>query len=388
MSHPPGKPAMDLFVPRLAAFYVAHFIVAGIQMPFFPVWLDAHGLDARAIGVVLAAPMVVRIFAVPAATRLADRFGVLRGALITAAAAATAGYALVGMASGFVPILVAVTLASVAYGPIFPLTDTYALRGLAERRRAYGPVRLWGSAAFMAANISAGLVLGIIAPVNLIWLIVAALGFTMVAATGLAATSEHAPQTDAPAPHAPLWRMPVFVAALAAVSLIQASHALFYGFATLDWTARGLDGPTIGVLWALAVVAEIVLFAFSGRLPRWIGPVELMALGACGAVIRWTAMAFEPPLAALPFLQCLHALSFGATHLGALQFIVRVAPARMAATAQGDLSAAQSVVMFGVMSLSGVLYAAYGGHAYAVMAAVAAAGGLIVFGLLWQERHT
>ena len=30
----------------------------------------------------------------------------------------------------------------------------------------------------------------------------------------------------------------------------------------------------IGVLWALGVVAEIVLFAFAGRLPPAIGPVD------------------------------------------------------------------------------------------------------------------
>ena len=31
---------------------------------------------------------------------------------------------------------------------------------------------------------------------------------------------------------------------------------------------KGFDGATIGVLWALGVAAEIVLFAFAARLPR------------------------------------------------------------------------------------------------------------------------
>ena len=52
-----------------------------------------------------------------------------------------------------------------------------------------------------------------------------------------------------------------------------------------------------------------------------IRPVDLIGLGAIGATVRWTAMAFDPPAGILPLLQCLHGLSFGATHLGAMYFL-------------------------------------------------------------------
>ena len=61
------------FVPRLAALYVALFILPGIQMPFFPVWLKAKDVDASLIGVVLAVPMVARVLAIPVVAREADR---------------------------------------------------------------------------------------------------------------------------------------------------------------------------------------------------------------------------------------------------------------------------------------------------------------------------
>ena len=38
-------------------------------------------------------------------------------------------------------------------------------------------------------------------------------------------------------------------------------------------------------------------------------------------------MALDPPVLALPFLQLLHALSFGATHLGALAYVAACAGA-------------------------------------------------------------
>jgi PPP family 3-phenylpropionic acid transporter len=75
-------------------------------------------------------------------------------------------------------------------------------------------------------------------------------------------------------------------------------------------------------------------------------------------------------------LQCLHALSFGATHLGAVAVVARRAPAELAATAQGYFAVALGLVMAAALGVSGVLYAHWGGFAYAAMALVAAAGAL------------
>ncbi|MEX1084100.1 MAG: MFS transporter, partial [Xanthobacteraceae bacterium] len=152
MLHDPQKIASG-FVRALALFYCALFVAIGIQLPFFPLWLEAKGLDAQMIGLVLAAPMVVRIFAIPVATRIADRRQALRGAIVAATVAAAAGNLAVGFADGGMAILIVFSLASVAFTPIMPLAEAYALRGLAHVGRAYGPVRLWGSAAFIVGSL-------------------------------------------------------------------------------------------------------------------------------------------------------------------------------------------------------------------------------------------
>jgi MFS transporter, PPP family, 3-phenylpropionic acid transporter len=79
------------------------------------------------------------------------------------------------------------------------------------------------------------------------------------------------------------------------------------------WRAKGLNAATIGGLWGLAVMAEIALFAVSARFPQRIGSLSLLGIGALGAVLRWGAMDFNPPLVMLPMLQLLHAFSLGAT---------------------------------------------------------------------------
>ena len=364
------------FAWRLAIFYAALFVALGVQLPFLPLWLAAKGLDAGAIGIALALPMIVRVFAIPLATRGADRHDALRMAIVIAAGMAVLGYGAVGVAQGAAVITMALALASVFYTPIMPLADAYALRGLGCLRRAYGPVRLWGSADFIVGSFGAGLLLDLIAARELIWLMVAALTITAAAAYALAPLPPHQgnPSATQLSSARDLLRDGAFLAAAAAASLIQASHAVYYGFSALDWRAAGLDGGAIGALWALAVVAEIALFAISGRLP--LAPTTLLMFGAAGAVVRWSAMAFDPPTALLPPLQCLHALSFGATHLGALGFMARAAPAELGATAQGYLAVALGLVMAAAMGISGVLFARWGGLAYGAMALAAAAGGI------------
>jgi PPP family 3-phenylpropionic acid transporter len=287
--------------------------------------------------------------------------------------------ALLGTVGGFVPILIAAVLLGFMSAPLLPMIDAYGLKGLALRARAYGPVRLWGSVAFMAANLSAGLMLAALAPSDLIWLIFAG-NCTVVAAAFMLVPlpRDEAPQRSVPR-HSHL-RQPSFLAIAAAASFIQASHAVYYAFSTLDWSSKGYGGATIGMLWALGVAAEIVLFAFAPRLPGSIGPVTLILIGAAGALVRWTATAFDPPLVLLAPLQALHALSFGATHLGTMMFLSRNAPEGGRAAAQGDIATASTLAMAAASALSGLLYAAGGSHAYLAMAALAAAGG--VFALL------
>jgi PPP family 3-phenylpropionic acid transporter len=377
MANNPHKFAGGDFALRLAVFYAALFITLGVQLPLLPIWLAAKGLDAGMIGVVLALPMVVRIFAIPAAALMADRRDALRLVIIIAVGASVVGFGALALAEGVFAIMTVFVLASTAYTPVMLLADAYALRGLAQWGRAYGPVRLWGSAAFIGATFGAGYLLDAMEPRHLIWLIVAAMGMTAVAAWLLAPLEPGRGGPPAITPSARwLLRDPTFLAFAAAASLIQASHAVYYGFSTIDWLAAGFDGVTIGALWALGVVAEIVLFAVSARLPSALTPTVMLLIGAAGAVIRWTAMALEPPAIALPAVQCLHALSFGATHLGTLAFVARVAPPGLATTVQGYIVVALGLVMAVAMVISGVLYGRYGGLAYGAMAVAASAGGL------------
>ena len=134
-------------------------------------------------------------------------------------------------------------------------------------------MRLWGSGTFIVGSLGAGLLVDVVRPTDLIWLMAAA--FLLMALISLALPALGPAPRARPASAIAFMRSPGFLSIAAAASLIQASHALYYGFSTLDWTAAGLDGRTIGALWAIGVVAEIILFAVSGRLPAVFSPMLL-----------------------------------------------------------------------------------------------------------------
>jgi PPP family 3-phenylpropionic acid transporter len=366
-------------------FYAASFLVVGIQLPFWPLWLAGRGLDARAIALVFAAAIWAKVVASPALGALADRFGQRRAVMIGLAACACAAYAGLWPVAGFWPLLALNLVAGTAQSALMPLGDSITLAAVRSDGLDYGRVRVWGSVTFILAAIGSGAALALSPPVSqadnqVLLLVLAASAVLLVACIGIprAARAALPMRSRSSAPHGDLWRLArdrrfwLFVVSAAA---LQSSHQLYYGFGTLYWRELGFSDAVIGILWAEGVVAEIVLFWYSAPFVAGIGPIGLMALGGVAGIVRWSLMGVLPGLTAAAGLQLLHALSFGASHLGAMHFMARSVPPGAAASAQSLYAALSAGLGSGlVMLVAGALYAAYGGHAYPFMALLSAAG--------------
>jgi MFS transporter, PPP family, 3-phenylpropionic acid transporter len=369
VSHPKHLPV------RIVALYIAIYAFVGVQLPFSPIWLAAKGLDARLIAFVLSATMLVRIVAIPVVTRLVDRFGGLRGALIVISAMSTIGYIALGLTNGIFGIFSVLTITWVPLAPLGTLLDAYTLKSVRAGSWSYGSFRLWGSLAFLFSTLGAGVLLEYIAPSSLIWVQVVALFAVTGAAVTLRSTHDgplglHPPGVS----RRRLYLSTQYLAVILAASMVQASHAFFYGFSAIDWSHRGFSQSVIGGLWSIGVAAEITMFAVASRLSTRMTPLALLRLGAGAAVVRWIAMAADPPIFILPFLQSLHGLSFAATFLGSIQIIAKIAGDRQLTVAQGDLAVTTLAATAGCTALSGVLYESYGSHTYIFMALIAFVG--------------
>jgi MFS transporter, PPP family, 3-phenylpropionic acid transporter len=369
------------FATRLALFYGTLFGLGGTYLPFFPVWLKAVGIDASWIGIITAVPSVTRFTILPLVTGLAERRQSLRGAMIVTAFVTALGFWVVGTQHQPFPVFLAFAVTACVWTPMVPLTDAYALRGVARYGLDYGPLRLWGSAAFIVGALACGLLVDVIAARQLVWVIAAVAGLGAVVGLGLQPLDHPKPAPAALPGARALLREPGFLAIIAASALIQGSHAAYYTFASITWQGSGLGGLTIAGLWALGVLAEIVVFALS---PRFTLPsAVLVVIGALSAVARWLITAQEPSAAVLAMVQLAHGLTYGLTQVGTMGLLVRHVPGHVMARGQGYLAACGGIVTGSASILSGAIYARYGQGVYYVMAAMALSGAIV----MWLARH-
>lgn len=370
---------------RVSVFFAALFLIYGVHIPYLPLWLEWRGLTAAEIGIVTAVPYFARLVVTPTVAFAADRIGDHRRVIVMLAGAVLVLTLLLAQSDGFWPILIVSATLAVTTWTIMPLTETVAIAGV-RRGLDYGRMRLWGSLTFIAASFIGGAVIDWSGRGAGVWLLVAGAAATLAAAFLLPRRDTLPPLAAAPAGDGTargidaatvlrLARDARFVLFLLAIGTVMASHAALYTFGSIIWQSQGLSPAWIGALWAIGVFTEIALFAWSAPFVIRLGAIGLLLAGAIGAVVRWAAMAFDPPLAMLVPLQMLHGLTYGAAHLGAIHFIGRAVPEAAGGTAQGLYSTIAAGVMHGLATvLSGLVFAAHGSATYWAMAALSTVG--------------
>jgi len=109
---------------------------------------------------------------------------------------------------------------------------------------------------------------------------------------------------------------------IVAAFFLQASHGSYYSFYSLYLESYGYSRLLIGQLWALGVIAEIIVFMLMYKLLPRFGARKLFLSALLLTSLRWLLIAaFADNLAVLLFAQLLHAASFGVIHAVAIHLI-------------------------------------------------------------------
>lgn len=364
----PHHPAL-----RLSALYAAMFCVIGAQTPFWPLWLQSRGMTAAQIGLLLGAMYWSKLVTNPLIAQFVDSFGHRRRVMIGLAATNCGLFSLYLWSSSFPALLALGVLSGSLLAGLMPLSETVTMTLAKRQALDYGRVRLWGSLSFILLANGTGYAIAQSSADAVVWIMLGGLAMTFVAVCGLPEEDAPRPQRDDRLPFRDLFRNRTYVFFLVTASLTQASHSVYYGFSSLYWQSLGHSTVVIGGLWALGVIAEIALFAFSGAVVRAVGAPRLLLLGAVGGCLRWTALGIvTDPWLIAPF-QGLHAATFGATHLGAMHLISHTVDPRLSARAQALYSSFAMGLVPGIGLLAaGKIYGLWHGQAFWAGAIVAA----------------
>ncbi|MEX0956236.1 MAG: MFS transporter [Rhizobiaceae bacterium] len=374
------------FEPRLSFLIAAIFLPMGIHLPYFPLWLEDSGFSPTQIAIVLSAPMFLRILTTPFITAFADTVGDRAHVLIAAAGLTlllSLGYLLQPL---YMWVLVVSLALHIVWAPHAPLAESLAMSGVRRFGTNYASVRKWGSAAFLTANLAGGALISYVGTSAVPLMISASLA--LVFAMSLWAPRLGRPRQASPLSAAglreaaPVLLSKTFLLVTVGAGIINASHGLLYGFATIYWKSVGIDGGTIGVLWAWAVIAEIgLMMAFRPMFGRFSAPAILIVAGLA-AMARWLVFPLIIPagggVAAFFILQSLHALSTGLVLLGVPKMIVEAIGEERLGSAQGIVFFANGLSMAVVTLLSGPIYDAMGVHGFYLMAVAAAFGSALI----------
>ncbi|MFE8049123.1 3-phenylpropionate MFS transporter [Brenneria goodwinii] len=309
----------------LALSYFTYFFCYGIFLPFWGGWLKGEGLSAESIGLLLGVGLVARfvgsLVITPSVKDPSKLILVLR----------ILGLLALGLSVGFwlgnawLWLMLVMIGFNLFFAPLVPLTD--ALAAIWQRQIAmdYGKVRVWGSIAFVIGSAVTGQLAAVWGHSAILAILSAGLVAMFLCMlfrpSVMPEAAASAAQSVTVTPWKTLFREPSVWRFLLCVSLLQGAHAAYYGFSVIYWQNAGYSAATVGYLWSLGVVAEIIIFTFSQRLFRRWSARNLLLLSAVCGVVRWALMGSTVALPWLIVIQILHCGTFTVCHLAAMRFI-------------------------------------------------------------------
>ncbi|MCY1287577.1 putative 3-phenylpropionic acid transporter [compost metagenome] len=382
---------MSAAVPywRLSSFYFFYFCLLGGTAPFLALYFDHLGFSSARIGELVAIPMLMRCVAPNIWGWLGDRSGrrlviVRFGALATAASFAT-----IFISHSYAWLALVMALHAFFWHAVLPQFEVITLAHLGEKTASYSRIRLWGSIGFICTVVGLGWLFERASldayPVALL-----AIMLGIVGASWWVPNAQPAVRHDEASAGGFLQQLlrPGVLAFYVCVCLMQLSHGPYYTFLTLHLEALGYSRGVIGQLWALGVVAEVLLFLFMPRLLGSFSLRQVLAASFLLASLRWLLLgSLAEHLLVLLFAQLLHAATFGSFHAACIHFVQRSFQARQQGQGQALYAA-----LAGTGGALGALYSGYSWSSlgaawtFAIASLVALGAAFIICTRLKEER--
>ncbi len=306
---------------RLSSFYFFYFALLGCISPYWALYLDGRGFSAVEIGELMALFGLVRVLAPNVWGALGDYTGRRMALLRLGCGICFVIFANIFWVDGFISMALLMVGYGFFWAAVLPQFEVVTLNYLKERTDDYSRIRIWGSIGFVVAVLILGFLFDYISLQNLpVFMLVLLLAILI---SSLAVKGEKkAVYEEAGEGFMVLLMRPSVIAFLLAAFLMQLSHGAYYTFFSLFLQGHGYTSSWIGFLWALGVLAEVLVFLVIHRMFRWVTYKTVLLVSLILAVLRWYVTAhFADVLWLLILAQLTHAATFGAMHSVSMHYI-------------------------------------------------------------------
>ncbi len=297
------------------AFYFSYYSFVGVFPTYVTLYLAFRGIDAFEIGILMSLMQAMRIVGPNLWGWMADWTG--QRARVLQFTAGSALIAFTGFFFGggfwyFAFFMIAVNLFTSAQGP---LSDALILSEMQGNMSRYGQLRLWGSVGYVVMTAASGFVLDWTGIGLMPWVGAVILGTVLLVSLRLYQTPRLSAVRQKISVWGVLWQREV-VAFMVSGSFMLAAHSALYAFYSLYLSVLGYSSITIGLMWAIGAIAEIVFFIYQAPIVRRFGIKAIMLASLFIAVVRFALIGIgAESFIVLLFAQLLHAATFGAHHV-------------------------------------------------------------------------
>jgi PPP family 3-phenylpropionic acid transporter len=313
----------SFFYTRLSSFYFCYYFFVGLFVPYWGIYLKSLSFNALQIGALLSLFQISRIFAPNLLGWIADRSGEYIKWIKISSFFGFIIFTGIFWSNTFISIFFIMMAMSIFTSSTLPLAESLTLTHLKANKAdsKYSHIRLWGSIGFIVAAILLGIMIDSLGERSLIY----ALLITQLTIFFLAFILPDKKVTFIENNKRPIWpilRRREVIVLLLSCALMVSSHGLLYNFYSIFLEQQGYSGTTIGLLWSVGVVFEILIFLLMPKILSnfTLKAVLLISLGF--AVIRFFLIgAYVDSIIILVIAQIMHAATFGSFHVASIQLI-------------------------------------------------------------------
>ena len=370
-----GQPRLKFII---SSQYFIYFGVLGIFLPYFNLYCYHLGFTGLQIGILSSLRSLAMVLFPLIWGSLADRFQIRKPIYILCTFLSASIWSLYLTYAEFWPMLLITALYGIFYAPIISFLEAVTMDVLGKEKKSYGRIRAWGSISFIGMVLVLGKIIDLYS-VDIILILILA-GSLIMAAISIRIPAFIAQKQDLLQPGAGSLLQGRVMVFLFCAFLMLVSHGAYYGFFSIHLENLGYGSTFIGVAWALASTAEILVMIKSKKIFDRFSLENVLFFSFLVAAARWMVLFFAGSTVVILASQILHAVTYGSFHMASILYIDRLAPDQAKTLGQ----AVNNALTYGLglmvgFFVNGYVYEITGSHTLFLMSALIALAGAMLF---------